>query len=258
MAAGPDITPSLPDFRHLRALHWREAKPAKGTLAMRRRKAADLSASLISAIATILILILLVTGRLSASPTPHDGDLIFQTSQSRQSAAILAATDSNYTHMGIVHLRDGEPYVIEAYRTVEETPLADWIARGEGDRYSLYRVQHLSPGQATTAIDAALSYLGQPYDPFFRDSDDAIYCSELVRLAFEAAGIELGEIETVGDLDIDSPSVRTIFAERWQKHPDCADAADSDECWNRMLSQTIVTPASIASDGKLVLVDSNF
>lgn len=225
---------------------------------MRRRRATDFTASLLSAIATILILILLVTGQLSASPTPHDGDLIFQTSQSRQSAAILAATGSNFTHMGIVHLRDGEPYVIEAYRTVEETPLAEWIARGEGSRFSLYRVEHLSPAQATAAIDAALSYIGQPYDPFFRDGDDAIYCSELVRLAFAAAGIELGKEETVGDLDVDSPAVRAIFAERWQKHPDCADATDAEECWERMLNQTIVTPASIADDGKLVLLDSNF
>ena len=115
-----------------------------------------------------------------------------------------------------------------------------------------------SGSQAAIAIDAALGYLGQPYDPFFRDGEDAIYCSELVRLAFESAGIELGDVETVGDLDIDSPAVRTIFAERWQKHPDCADADDADECWNRMLSQAIVTPASIANDGKLVLVDSNF
>jgi len=225
---------------------------------MPRRKATDFTASVLSAIATLLILVLLITGRLSASPAPHDGDLIFQTSQSRQSAAILAATGSHFTHMGIVHVRDGEPYVIEAYRTVEETPLAAWIARGEDASYSLYRVEHLSPAQATTAIDAALGYIGQPYDPFFRDGDDAIYCSELVRLAFAAAGIELGEEETVGDLDVDSPAVRAIFAERWQKHPDCADAADAEECWDRMLSQTIVTPASIADDRQLVLVDSNF
>lgn len=225
---------------------------------MPRRRATDFTASLLSAIATVLILILLVTGQLSASPAPHNGDLIFQTSQSRQSAAILAATGSNFTHMGIVHLRNGEPYVIEAYRTVEETPLAEWIARGDGDRYSLYRVEHLSPAQATTAIDAALAYIGRPYDPFFRDGDDAIYCSELVRLAFASAGIELGEAETVSDLDVDSPAVRAIFAERWQKHPDCADAGDAEECWDRMLSQTIVTPASIADDGQLVRIDSNF
>jgi hypothetical protein len=225
---------------------------------MPRRRATDFTASLLSAIATVLILILLVTGQLSASPAPHNGDLIFQTSQSRQSAAILAATGSHFTHMGIVHLREGEPYVIEAYRTVEETPLVEWIARGDGDRYSLYRVDRLSPAQATTAIEAALAYIGRPYDPFFRDGDDAIYCSELVRLAFASAGVELGDEETVGDLDVDSPAVRAIFAERWQKHPDCADAADADECWNRMLGQTIVTPASIADDGQLVLIDSNF
>ncbi len=91
-----------------------------------------------------------------------------------------------------------------------------------------------------------------------RSIDEAIYCSELVRLAFGTAGIELGEEETLGDLDVDNPAVRAIFAERWQKHPDCGDAADAGECWVRMMDQRIVTPASIAEDGQLALIDSNF
>ena len=222
------------------------------------RRNASVAVPLLGAIATILILILLITGQLAAAPSLRDGDLVFQTSQSRQSAAILAATGSSLTHMGIVRLHDGEPFVIEAWRTVVETPFDDWIARGEGGRYRLYRVENLTPEQAATAIEAALDYLGLPYDPFFRDGDEAIYCSELVRLAFAAAGIELGEVETVGDLDIDNPAVRAIFAERWQKHPDCADAADAEECWARMLDQSIVTPASIADDGRLALINSNF
>jgi uncharacterized protein YcfL len=40
----------------------------------------------------------------------RDGDIIFQTSQSEQSIAIQKATHSQYSHMGIVFLRNGSPY----------------------------------------------------------------------------------------------------------------------------------------------------
>lgn len=209
------------------------------------------------ALATVLILILLMTGRLAAEPALRDGDLVFQQSQSRQSAAILAATGSPLTHMGIVHMRDGKPYVIEAWRTVRETPLADWIARGENGRYRVYRYRDLSTAQAATAIGEALAMEGRPYDPFFRPGDDAIYCSELVRLAFAAAGIDLGAMEAIGDLETEGPAVRAIFAERWRMHPDCGDAGDAQACWERVAIQPIVTPASIAADRRLALIRSD-
>lgn len=209
------------------------------------------------ALAAILILILLMTGRLAAEPALRDGDLVFQQSQSRQSAAILAATGSPLTHMGIVHMRDGSPYVIEAWKTVRETPLADWIARGDNGRYRVYRYRDLTAEQAAAAIAEALAMEGRPYDPFFRPGDDAIYCSELVRLAFAAAGIDLGDTETVGDLDTDRPAVHAIFAERWRMHPDCGDAGDEQACWERIAIQPIVTPASIAADSRLALIHSD-
>jgi hypothetical protein len=61
----------------------------------------------------------------------RDGDIIFQTSRSELSIPIQKATHSRYSHMGIVFLRDGNPYVYEAIKTVEYTPLGRWIARGE-------------------------------------------------------------------------------------------------------------------------------
>ena len=222
------------------------------------RRTIEIAGPLLSALATILILVLLIGGRPGATASLRDGDLIFQTSQSRQSAAILAATGSNLTHMGIVALHDGAPYVIEAWRTVQETPLADWIARGKKGNYRIYRVEDLTTEQAATVVATARDFLGRPYDPFFRDGTDSIYCSELVRLAFGAAEIFLGEVETVGDLEIDNAAVQAIFAERWQAHPDCSDATDAGECWDRMTMQDIVTPASIAADRQVTLIDGTF
>ena len=60
----------------------------------------------------------------------RDGDIIFQTSRSEQSTAIQKATRSQYSHMGIVFLRNGTPHVYEAIKTVQYTPLRKWVDRG--------------------------------------------------------------------------------------------------------------------------------
>ena len=57
----------------------------------------------------------------------HDGDIVFHTSRSAQSQAIQLATKSPYSHMGIVYLRDGKPFVLEAVQPVKLTPLDEWI-----------------------------------------------------------------------------------------------------------------------------------
>lgn len=60
-----------------------------------------------------------------------NGDLIFQTSLSRQSKAIQLATKSKYSHCGIVFYDNGQFYVFEAIQPVKSTPLDKWIARGK-------------------------------------------------------------------------------------------------------------------------------
>ena len=46
----------------------------------------------------------------------RDGDIIFQTSRSELSIPIQKATHSQYSHMGIIFLRNGNPYVYERSR----------------------------------------------------------------------------------------------------------------------------------------------
>ncbi|HLQ19870.1 MAG TPA: YiiX/YebB-like N1pC/P60 family cysteine hydrolase, partial [Tabrizicola sp.] len=66
-------------------------------------------------------------------PPLQRGDVIFQNSRSAQSLAILLATDSPFTHVGIVDFgADGGPVVLEAVKTTRETPLADWVDHGTG------------------------------------------------------------------------------------------------------------------------------
>ncbi len=57
----------------------------------------------------------------------HDGDMIFQTSQSGQSLAIQYATHSKYTHCGLLFNDNGKWYVYEAVQPVKKTLFKDWI-----------------------------------------------------------------------------------------------------------------------------------
>lgn len=87
-----------------------------------------------------------------------DGDIIFQTSRSTQSTAIQKATHSKYSHMGIIFLREGKPYVYEAIKTVQYTPLKKWISRGEGGHYvvkRLYEANRLLTSEVFTKLRKA-------------------------------------------------------------------------------------------------------
>src|SRR5512139_1220066 len=101
----------------------------------------------------------------------RDGDIIFHTSRSAQSLAIQKATHSRYSHMGIVFLRGGEPYVYEAIRTVQYTPLKKWIARGEGGHYVVKRLRDadliLTPDAVARLRQTAAKFAGKPYDLTF-------------------------------------------------------------------------------------------
>src|SRR3954466_9120093 len=55
----------------------------------------------------------------------RDGDLVFQTSRSGQSLAVQRAPHSRWSHVGVVLMRGGKPFVFEASATVRYTPLKE-------------------------------------------------------------------------------------------------------------------------------------
>jgi hypothetical protein len=156
---------------------------------------------------------LLLAALLSAAPVAaagslppvRDGDVVFQTSRSAQSLAIQRATRSPWSHMGIVFLRGGAPYVIEAVEPVKATPLARWVARGEGGRVAVKRLRDadrvLTPATVAGLRREAERFLGRHYDLAFGWSDDRVYCSELVWKAYQRAlGRKLGALERMASL----------------------------------------------------------
>jgi hypothetical protein len=150
-------------------------------------------------------------------PAVKDGDVIFQTSRSSQSVAIQRATHSPYSHMGIIFVRSGQPYVLEASATVRYTPLSEWIARGKDSKYVLKRLRKpLTDSQVERLRKAAKPFEGLAYDLTFEWSDSKIYCSELVWKIYDRAmGVQLGELQKLRDFDLSDPAVRTKMKERY-------------------------------------------
>src|SRR4051794_28028140 len=97
--------------------------------------------------------------------------------------------------MGIIKHSGGEIVVIEASDHVKETPLQVWINRGVFKRIAIYRDSDLTQDQIGKALAFAKTLYGKPYDIFFSFNNDAIYCSELPYLAFQAAGVSIGKVQ---------------------------------------------------------------
>ena len=159
----------------------------------------------------------------AAAPDLHDGDIVFQTSRSTQSVAVQRATGSRYSHMGVVMLRDGRPFVFEAAGRVQYTPWATWVARGEGGRVVIKRLKNapevLTPAGLSRFRQVARGFEGRPYDLTFEWSDDRIYCSELVwKIYRRALGIEIGKLQQIRDFRLDDPAVRQKMKERYGEH----------------------------------------
>lgn len=212
----------------------------------------------------LLMFVSIILGLAAAAASARDlpalrqGDLIFQQSTGPQSKAIRLASGSPYTHMGIVSLTGHGPVVIEAADVVRQTPLAAFLARGAQGRFAVYRMRNLDSDKADAVVAAARTYLGRPYDLYFRLDPGSIYCSELPYRAFEAVGIRLGRVERFGDLAIRNRAVKALFARRWASHPDCKTLDDASACWRRVQDQGIVTPIGIARDSQLERVGGNF
>ena len=181
----------------------------------------------------------------SAEYEPRDGDIVFHTSRSAQSLAIQLATKSPYSHMGIVYVRDGKPFVFEAVQPVKLTPLDDWIERGEGRHVVVKRLRDVDARLSAETLRkmraAGEQLAGKDYDPYFEWSDDRIYCSELVWKIFErGAGIELGARQTIADFDLSHPAVQAKIRERYGDHVP--------------LDEVVISPAAIFAAPDLATV----
>lgn len=134
---------------------------------------------------------------------PQDGDIIFQSlPKNAVIVAIEGATNSPYSHCGVVVNRNGKWYVNEAIGPVKDTSLYKWIIRGRRRRFAVYRLESDYRKHIPKFIEELNKYQGRPYDILYELDDEYIYCSELIYKAFrDSSNIELGELVKLGDLD---------------------------------------------------------
>lgn len=193
---------------------------------------------------TLVFLILSGCGA-DEAPQLRDGDIIFQISRSDQSVAIQRATGSKYSHVGIIFLQGGVPYVYESAGPVRYTPLEQWISQGENGHYVVKRLREADRVLTAEAVarlrEAANRFSGKPYDWTFEWSDDRIYCSELVWKIYDRGlGIHLGQLRKLRDFDLSHPAVQAKLQERY------GDRVPLDE--------TVISPGEMFSAEILLLI----
>jgi hypothetical protein len=177
-----------------------------------------------------------------------NGDIIFQTSLSRQSKAIQLATKSKYSHCGLI-FKDGKNfYVFEAVQPVKRTPLDKWIARGKGGKFVIKRLKNsgqvLTPETLEKMKQIGRQFEGKNYDLTFEWSDNKIYCSELIWKIYQrSTGLQIGKLEKLSDFDLSNESVKLKMKERY------GDKIPMDEI--------VISPASIFDSELLITVKSN-
>jgi len=178
----------------------------------------------------------------------QDGDIIFQTSKSSQSKAIQLATNSKYSHMGIIYKIDGQLFVYEAVQPVKLTLLNEWINRGENGYFVIKRLKNsdkiLTQTTLTKMKQVGEKFKGKNYDLYFEWTDDKIYCSELVwKIYKEGANIEIGELEKLSDFDLKNKIVQQKMKERYGD--------------NVPMDEKVISPAEMFNSDKLKIVFKN-
>ena len=148
------------------------------------------------------------------------GDLIFQTSLSGQSKAIQLATNSKYSHCGIIYKENGKFYVFEAIQPVKTTPHDKWISRGKDSHYVIKRLKNadeiLTKETLQKMKNEGEKFKGKNYDLTFEWSDDKIYCSELIwKIYKRSTGIEIGKLEKLSAFDLTNEAVKKKMKERY-------------------------------------------
>jgi len=179
----------------------------------------------------------------------RDGDLIFQTSLSNQSKAIQLATNSKYSHCGLIYKRGREFYVFEAIQPVSLTPMDEWIARGEGGRFVVKRLKNFEQVLTPPALERMKligdDWLGKSYDLAFEWSDDKLYCSELVWKIYQrGAKVEIGKLERLKDFNLANKEVQQKLEERYG-----ADIPMNDQ---------VISPVAIFESDLLMTVKTNY
>ncbi len=176
-----------------------------------------------------------------------DGDILFQDFPSPQSMAVKIATNSEFSHCGIIFYENDIPMVWEAVQPVTITSLDRWIGRDVDSHYVVKRLINSDSIFADTIVAQMKKYgkthLGKDYDIYFGWSDERLYCSEYVWKMYNSAlNIELGSLKSLKEYNLTHPAVVDKLKERYGD--------------NIPLNEPVVSPQDVFDSDKLETVYS--
>jgi uncharacterized protein YycO len=151
----------------------------------------------------------------------QEGDIVFQSSMSGQSYAIQLATNSKYSHCGILlKTKTGKLMVAEAVQPVVFTPLSEWIRRGDDYHCVVKRLTNAEEVMTENVLaemrKTMYGFVGKNYDLKFAWDDKEMYCSELVWKIYErCTSLRLGEPQPMKNYNLEHPVVQKIMKERY-------------------------------------------
>lgn len=179
----------------------------------------------------------------------QDGDIVFQTSQSAQCEAIRIATNSKFSHCGLIFIMNGKKMVFEAVQPVKLTPIENWIQQGKNNEYVVKRLKKakkiLTDSTLQKMKDYGHNFLNKDYDGYFNWSDEQIYCSELVwKIYKNAANIELCKLVKLKSFNLKNEKVKAILIQRYGE--------------NIPLEEDVVAPSQIVDSEILETVFDNY
>jgi len=141
----------------------------------------------------------------SQTYSPMEGDLVFQALSLELDlvVAIEGVTESNYSHVGVLHRRAGEWTVIEATGAgVIYTPFEKWKSVSRNGRWAAFRVKAAHREHLPEFLENLHPHAGKPYDFKYELGQENLYCSELVFHAWnKTTGQEMGKLSALRDLN---------------------------------------------------------
>jgi len=143
--------------------------------------------------------------------TLKSGDLVFRKGRSAVSQVVLLADkESSYSHVGIVFIENNNYYIIHTTPDESESGIdyvikekvSDFFSSEKASRGSVYRLKKQFANSANSASLFANTFFEKRIifdDEFDLESEDKMYCTELVWKAYQKVGIDLiqGNFETI-------------------------------------------------------------
>ena len=139
------------------------------------------------------------------SKNPKNGDLIFRRGVSLESQIVLLSDgESEYSHIGIIYIINGKPFVIHSVPAESEIEnecirlevLEDFLSGDKASKFALYRFNNELHDESQTAGSFAYDCYLHKYsfdNDYDLKSNTKLYCTELVWKAYKHAGVDLVE-----------------------------------------------------------------